>query len=147
MDETGAPEPTTTEVAEYETPKQGMSTVAVVLISLVALFVGIVIGGAIGWKVEQQRVKDDLANIRPVGTITKVGESSITMKLLTGDGSTTFAITDGTVVEAIGAGAPSLDEGATVLVKSKKGSGDDREAVEIIVLPEGSALANSGSGS
>ena len=59
---------------------------AVVLISLVALFVGLVIGGAIGWKVEQQRVKDDLANIRPVGTVAKVNDDPITIKLHTGNG-------------------------------------------------------------
>ena len=46
------------------------------------------------------------------------------------------------MVEAVGADAPALDEGTTVLVKSKKGSGNDREAVEIIVLPEGLRLAD-----
>ena len=46
------------------------------------LLVGAGVGLVVGWKVEQQRVKEDIVNIRPVGTVTAITDSSLTMDLL-----------------------------------------------------------------
>jgi hypothetical protein len=97
-----------------------------------ALLIGGVVGAAVGWKVEQERVKDDLANIRPIGTVTAVDDDSVTLRMRTTDGERTYAVTAQTEVQ----GADELTEGATVLVRRSSGDGDDREAGVLIVLPE-----------
>ena len=94
-----------------------------------------VIGGLIGWQVEKNRVKDDIANIRPIGTITAVNDDSFTIDLGADHGSREFTLTEATAIETAEGGTPAdLTEGATVLVRGRNSEGDT-QAVEVIVLP------------
>ena len=137
-------EPTTTDAASDDdgSPSGGArksSRMLLILTALGSLVVGVVIGGLIGWQVEKKRVEDDVANIRPIGTITAVSDDSFTIDLRTSSGSREFTVTDGTAIEtAEGATAADLTEGATVLVRSRNSDGD-LEAVEVIVLPDASS--------
>jgi Domain of unknown function (DUF5666) len=107
-----------------------------VLTALASLVVGVIVGGLIGWQVEKNRAEDDIANIRPIGTITAVSDDSFTIDLRTSSGSREFTVTDATVIEtAEGATAADLTEGATVLVRSENSEGD-LQAREVIVLPD-----------
>jgi hypothetical protein len=123
-------------------PSNSVSRGSAVLIAVASLVVGVLVGGVIGWQVEKQRVKDDVAGVRarerPVGTITVVSDDSFTIDLNTGDGSREFKLTDETAIEtAIETAEPTsakLAEGATVLVRGRT-NGSDVEAVEVIVLP------------
>jgi hypothetical protein len=138
MDETSEPvsDDTTTATADVTTTsadrKPGVSRVTLLVSVVAALLIGGVVGAAVGWKVEQERVKDDLANIRPIGTVTAVDDDSVTLRMRTTDGERTYAVTAQTEVQ----GADELTEVATVLVRRSSGDGDDREAGVLIVLPE-----------
>jgi hypothetical protein len=55
--------------------------------------------GEDGWKVEQQRVKDDVKNIRPVGTVTSVDDNSMKVALKSSSGDRTYVITGTTRVD------------------------------------------------
>jgi hypothetical protein len=136
--------PTTTDAAgeEPNVPKggrRGPSVTLLVLAALGALVVGVVIGGLIGWQVEKQRVEDDIANIRPIGTITEVGDDSFTVNLRTSDGTRQYQLTDETSIQVADTGsATDLEQGARVLVRSRDGDSGS-EAVEVVVLqPESS---------
>jgi hypothetical protein len=110
-----------------------------VLTALASLGVGVIIGGLIGWQVEKNRAEDDIANTRPIGTITAVSDDSFTVDLTTSSGSREFTVTDATIIEtAEDATAADLTEGATVLVRSQNSEGD-LQAREVIVLPETSS--------
>jgi hypothetical protein len=143
-------EPTTTDDAggEASAPKppgsgtsgrSGPSVTLLVLTALGALVVGVVIGGVIGWQVEKQRVEDDIANIRPIGTITEVGDDSFTVNLSTSSGTREYQVTDETVVQVADTGsAGDLEPGSRVLVRSRDGDGGP-EAIEVVVMaPESS---------
>jgi len=107
-----------------------------VLTALASLVVGVIIGGLIGWQVEKNRAEDDIANTRPIGTITAVSDDSFTIDLSTSSGSREFTVTDATVIEtAEGATAADLTEGARVIVRSLNSEGD-LQAREVIVLPD-----------
>ena len=113
----------------------GRST-AIVLVLVAALLAG-AIGVAIGWKVEQQRVKDDIANIRPIGTVTAVADDAITVDLQTTDEDRTYQVGSQTRVDSPeGGDLASVVEGTVVLVRSKRAGNGDLEATQIIVLPE-----------
>lgn len=156
MDETGEPKSTGDALTDdapadepgpgHQAPRQGMGRTGVVLWVLGALLVGGIAGVAIGWKVEQQRVKDDLANIRPVGRITEVTDDPRTIEIRTANGTQTYQINDDTLIEAVGSDDPVVDKGTIVLVKSKEGSGSQRVAVEVIVLPETTTFAGGSGG-
>lgn len=110
-----------------------MWLVSVVLVAAVAGAAGV----GIGWKVEQGRVKDDLKNIRPVGTVTSVDDGSLSIELITADGARTYIVNDATVVEsAASADLADVEEGAVVLVKNRRNDAGDLVATEIVVLPE-----------
>ena len=110
-----------------------------VLTALASLIVGVIIGGLIGWQVEKNRAEDDIANTRPIGTITAVSDESFTMDLNTSSGSREFTVTDATIIEtAEDATAADLTKGATVLVRSQNSEGD-LQAREVIVLPDTSS--------
>jgi hypothetical protein len=119
-------------------PSNSVSRGSAVLIAVASLVVGVLVGGVIGWQVEKQRVKDDVAGVRarerPVGTITVVSDDSFTIDLNTGDGSREFKLTDETAIETAEPTSAKLAEGATVLVRGRT-NGSDVEAVEVIVLP------------
>lgn len=126
-----------TEPTEDATPSGGVSMTVLVVSVLAALLVAGVAGLLLGWKIEQQRVKDDLANIRPVGTVTAVSDSSITVELQTASGTRTYEITDATVVDdgTRTGDVSDVEEGSTVLVRGRS-AGDKVKAVEIVVLPD-----------
>jgi hypothetical protein len=110
-------------------PRPGVSRTVLIVSVLAAALVAGVAGVIIGWKVEQQRVEDDLANIRPIGTVTAVDEDSVTIELQTASGSKTYEITDRTTVDG-----GELAEGSTVLIRSWRGGGDGQLQVNKIVV-------------
>ena len=115
----------------------GVGRGALVLVVLFAMAISGAAGVAIGWKVEQTRVKEDLENIRPVGTVTAISEDSVTVDLRTASGTRTFTITPATVVDgARGGDVSDLAEGTIILVKNRRGDGGTLQATEIVVLPE-----------
>lgn len=124
---------------------RGVSRATLVGGLVAALAVGLIVGSAIGWKVEQRRVKDDVKsakakagqNVRPFGVVTAVDGSSVTIRLQTGArGSRTFTLTGDTTIDRGIAGEPSsIVEGATVLVRPGNEAAAQPVAVEIIVLP------------
>ena len=122
-------------------PKQGMGTTAVVLSVIAALAVGGIIGLAIGWKVEQQRVKDDVKNVRPVGTVTAVNDNSMKIALKSSSGNRTYVITGTTKVDPAGSGSADIAQGDVVIVKSKKVNGK-LEATEVVILPKDTKFGN-----
>ena len=126
--------------ADAGSGSRGVSKATLILSILAAALVAGVAGVAIGWKVEQQRVKDDLANIRPIGTVSAVDDDSITVNLSSASGNRTYEITEATVIDGESGGDTSaLEEGATVLVKSQKTDGE-LEALEVVVFPEGTTF-------
>ena len=137
MDETSEIGPEDTRVspavpAQDEPPPGGVSRTVYIVSVVVALLIAGVAGLVIGWKVEQQRVKDDLSNIRPIGTVTALDDDSVTIALQTADGSKTYVLTDRTTVH----GSGDMAEGSTVLVRSWRGAEGGLEANEIVVLPD-----------
>jgi hypothetical protein len=107
-----------------------------VVTAVVALLVGGIAGTALGWKVEQRRVKSDLENIRPIGEVTGVSGDTLRVRLSSSDGDREFRVTAETVVNgATGRAASDVGRGARVLVRVRPGSGD-LEAAEVVVLPE-----------
>jgi hypothetical protein len=127
---TPAPAPRTT----------GSNRTPLIITAIVALAVGGVIGLAAGWKIEQSRVKDDVKNVRPVGTVTAVDDGSVTIDLVTASGTRTYTLSDATVVEqADRAEAADITEGAKILVKS-----NGEQASEIIVLSDATTFGGGG---
>jgi hypothetical protein len=122
-------------------PKRGMGTAAVVLSLIAALAIGGIVGIAIGWKVEQQRVKDDVKNVRPVGTVTAISDNSMKIALRSSSGNRTYVITGTTKVDPTADGSDSITQGDVVIVKSKKVNGK-LEATEVVILPKDTKLGN-----
>ena len=113
---------------------------------IVGVIAGLAVGGiagvVIGWKLEQNRVKEDIKSIRPVGEVTAVNEESFTIDLKASSGSRTYAITDETVVDRARSGdVADVVEGATVLVRTGNNDGQP-EAIEIVVLPDSTKLGS-----
>lgn len=121
------------EIIDGASPSPGRSPLAAVGLVVAGLLVGAGLGLVVGWKVEQQRVKEDIVNIRPVGTVTAVTDSSLTMDLLTSTGVRVFSVSDATVFD--GGDQADVVEGSIVLVKSRSGEGGLR-AVEVVLLPD-----------
>lgn len=122
---------------QAEPTRGGVSRTTLIVSVLLAALVAGVAGVAVGWKVEQERVKEDVENIRPIGVVRSSDEGSVTIRLLTSNGRRTFAITDDTVVAGPDGDAEGIAEGAVVLVRSHRVDGEI-QAREIIVLPESS---------
>jgi hypothetical protein len=117
-------------------PRRGFTAVVTAGIAIAALVVGGVIGVGIGWKVEQNRVKDDVKNIRPVGKVVALTDDSITVALSTGGGRRTFALTDATVVDKAENGATAdIEEGSTVFLRTRRGDDGKLEAAQVVVFP------------
>ena len=121
------------ETIDGASPSPGRSPLVAVGLVVAGLLVGAGLGLVVGWKVEQQRVKEDIVNIRPVGTVTAVTDSSLTMDLLTSTGVRVFSVSDATVVD--GGDQADVVEGSIVLVKSRSGEGGLR-AIEVVLLPD-----------
>lgn len=122
----------------------GVSRTVLVVAVLVAVVVAGIVGVAVGWKVEQSRVKDDVKKVRPVGTVTAVDDGSLTVSLQTSSGTQTYAITKGTVVDQARTGDVSdITKGSTVLVKGFTKDGK-LQASEIVVLPDSTKLGQTG---
>ena len=135
------------ELPSAEAPREGVSRRVLVLAVILAVVISGVAGLAIGWKVEQQRVKDDIANIRPVGTVTAVTDDSVTVELRTASGTRTYKVTDATVVDgAAGGDVSDLAEGSIILVKNKRGNDGKLQATEIVVLPESTTFGGGAKG-
>ena len=108
-----------------------------VVIGLVALAVGLGAGVAIGWKVEQNRVRNDIKNIRPVATVVDVTDDTLTVHLRTGRGERTYRLTDATVIDKAEPGTTGdIAAGSTVFIRSRRGSDGTVEAAQVVVLPE-----------
>ena len=118
-----------------------MGTTAVVLSVIAALAVGGIVGLAIGWKVEQQRVKDDVKNIRPVGTVTSINDNSMKVALKSSSGNQTYVITGTTKVDPAANGSDTIAQGDVVIVRSKTVNGK-RQATEVVILPKDTKFGN-----
>ncbi|MGQ0831795.1 MAG: DUF5666 domain-containing protein [Microthrixaceae bacterium] len=120
-----------------EPPREGVSRAVFFLSLAIAIAISGVAGLAIGWKVEQQRVKAEVVNIRPLGTITEVTDTSITVQLRTAKASRTYRLTPDTIIEDWTSGETStLRKGLTVLVDSRTGPSGDLEATDVIIVPD-----------
>jgi hypothetical protein len=127
-------------------PKLGMLIVAAV----VALAVGGMAGFAIGFKVEQNRIKNqskdkrDVAAARaqgakrkaqPEGEVTQASPTSITIRTTKGK-SRVINLSGSTVIDKTSGGtAADIPTGSKVIVEGKSASGGSFDATEIIVLP------------
>jgi hypothetical protein len=133
----------TVQPTDRDERRGGVSRTVLTLGIVVALAVGGLIGVAIGWKVEQKRVKDDVQNVRPVGKVTAVDGNSLTIALQTSTGTRTYAITGATPVDsARKGGTGDVAKGSTVLVKSFHNDKGQLQASEIVVLPDSSKLGS-----
>ena len=135
----------TTEATAPDQPRPQVSRTALIVSVIVALALGGLAGVVVGWKVEQQRVKDDVQNVRPVGRITAVNGDSVTVKLSSSGDVETFSFSDSTTVDSAEAGTSAdVVQGATVLIKSGRDSDGKLEAREIIVLPKSTTFGTGG---
>ena len=157
MDPTSTPEAHAEPLDDDEdddlgTPKLGMMIVAAV----VALAIGGMAGFAIGFKVEQNRIKSAIKDKRdtaaaraqganrkaqPTGEVTDVSATSITIRTSKGK-SRVINLSPSTVIDKVSAGAAGdVSTGAKVLVQGKSASEGTFDATEIIVLPPDSKFA------
>ena len=82
-----------------------------------------------------------MANVRPVGKVTAVNGSSLTIALESASGTRTYVVTSTTAVDRAWPGTASdVKKGSTVLVKSFHNSQGHLQASEIVVLPASSRL-------
>jgi hypothetical protein len=131
---------------DLESPKLGMLIVAAV----VALAIGGMAGFAIGFKVEQNRIKSQSKSKRdaaaakaqntkkkaqPAGTVTAVSADSVTIRTSKGKSRVINISADTTVGKVAGGTTADVTQGAKVLVQGKNGSGGSFDATEILVLP------------
>jgi len=138
---------------EVEPRPLGMMIVA----AIVALAVGGLAGFAIGFKVEQNRVKSKnksasaakvaqpaARRAQPAGTVTAVSPTSITIKNAKGK-NRVINVSTATVIDKSGTGgAADILQGATILVQGKAAPDGSFDAAEIIVLPASSKFAGGG---
>ena len=90
---------TSTQQATGQGARGGGVSRTVLIVGIVAApVVGGLAGTALGWKIEQRRVKDDVANVRPVGKVTAVNGSSLTIALESASGTRTYVVTSATAV-------------------------------------------------
>lgn len=139
---------------EVEPRPLGMLIVA----AIVALAVGGLAGFAIGFKVEQNRIKSSKSKStsavtkaaqavakrgQPSGQVTAVSATSVTIKNAKGK-NRVINLSATTVVDKATTGTTGdLVAGATILVDGKAAADGSFDAAEIIVLPPGSKFAAS----
>jgi len=139
---------------EVEPRPLGMLIVA----AIVALAVGGLAGFAIGFKVEQNRVKSKnksastttkaaqpgARRAQPAGEVITVTPTSVTIRNAKGK-NRVINLSSTTVIDKGSTGTSTdLVEGATILVDGKAGASGNFDAAEIIVLPAGSKFAGAG---
>lgn len=139
---------------EAEPRPLGMLIVA----AIVALAVGGLAGFAIGFKVEQNRVKSKnktstaaqkaaqpgARRVQPSGEVTGVTATSITIKNAKGK-NRVINVSASTVIDKTSSGgAPDILQGASILVQGKAAPDGSFDAAEIVVLPSGSKFAGGG---
>jgi hypothetical protein len=133
----------TVQPTDRDARRGGVSRTVLTVGIVAALAVGGLIGVAVGWKVEQHRVKDDLANVRPVGKVTAVDGDSVTVALESSSGTRTYVITGDTVIDhARKGGTGDVAKGSTVLVKNFHNGKGQLQASEIVVLPDSSKIGS-----
>ncbi len=139
---------------EGEPRPLGMLIVA----AIVALAVGGLAGFAIGFKVEQNRVKSKnkssataqkaaqpgARRAQPAGEVTAVSPTSITIKNAKGKNRKINVSTSTVIDKTSSGGATDILEGATILVQGKAAPDGSFDAAEIVVLPSGSKFAGAG---
>ena len=126
-----------------------------IVAAVVALAVGGLAGFAIGFKVEQNRVKSDnkktstttpavaqgARRAQPAGEVTAVSPDSVTIKNAKGK-NRVINVSASTVIDKTSTGgAADIQQGATVLVNGKAAPDGSFDASEIVVLPAGSNFA------
>ena len=139
---------------EVEPRPLGMLIVA----AIVALAVGGLAGFAIGFKVEQNRVKSEKKSstaapkaaqtgarrAQPAGEVTAVSPTSVTIRNAKGK-SRVINVAASTVIDkSTTGGATDILQGATILVQGKAAPDGSFDAAEIVVLPANSKFAGAG---
>jgi hypothetical protein len=140
---------------EVEPRPLGMMIVA----AIVALAVGGLAGFAIGFKVEQNRVKSTnksakaaaaktaqpgARRVQPAGEVTAVSPTSVTIKNAKGK-NRVINVSPSTVIDKSTTGGVSdILEGASILVQGKAAPDGSFDAAEIVVLPADSKFAGGG---
>jgi len=137
---------------EVEPRPLGMMIVA----AIVALAVGGLAGFAIGFKVEQNRVKSKnkssnaakavqpARRAQPAGEVTAVSPTSVTIKNAKGK-NRVINVSPTTVIDrSTTGGATDILRGATILVQGKAAPDGSFDAAEIVVLPANSKFAGGG---
>ena len=138
---------------EVEPRPLGMLIVA----AIVALAVGGLAGFAIGFKVEQNRVKSSKKSTsaakavqpaarrgQPAGQVVAVTPTAVTIKNAKGK-NRVINVSTATVIDKSGTGgAADILQGATILVQGKAAPDGSFDAAEIIVLPASSKFAGGG---
>jgi hypothetical protein len=139
---------------EVEPRPLGMLIVA----AIVALAVGGLAGFAVGFKVEQNRVKSKnksastttkaaqpgARRAQPAGEVITVTPTSVTIRNAKGK-NRVINISPSTVIDKTApGGATDIAQGASILVDGKAAPDGSFDAAEIIVLPAGSKFAGAG---
>jgi hypothetical protein len=129
-----------------------------IVAAIVALAVGGLAGFAIGFKVEQNRVKSDnkrdntaqtaaaqpARRAQPAGQVTAVEPNSVTIRNAKGK-NRVINLSASTVIDKTSTGgAGDILEGATILVNGKAAPDGSFDAAEIVVLPADSKFAGQG---
>jgi hypothetical protein len=140
---------------EVEPRPLGMLIVA----AIVALAVGGLAGFAIGFKVEQNRVKSKndksttaaakpaqagARRAQPAGEVTAVSPTSVTIRNAKGKNRVINVSASTVINKSSTGGATDILQGATVLVQGKAAPDGSFDAAEIVVLPANSKFAGAG---
>jgi hypothetical protein len=134
--ESPTPEDSTTVQDRGPTAPPRRGRWSVVVAALAGLLVGGIVGGVAGWQIEQERVKDDVQSIRPIGTVLSYSDDTLRVRLRTGGGEQTYRITESTDVDIAEPGAPTeITEGATVFLRTRRGDDGVLEAAQVVVVP------------
>jgi hypothetical protein len=139
---------------EVEPRPLGMLIVA----AIVALAVGGLAGFAIGFKVEQNRVKSKnkssaaapkasqagARRAQPAGEVTAVSPTSVTIRNAKGKNRVINVSASTVIDKSTSGGATDILQGATILVQGKAAPDGSFDAAEIVVLPANSKFAGGG---
>ena len=158
MDPTTTPE-TVSEPPDGDDETEPRPLGTLIVAAIVALAVGGLAGFAIGFKVEQNRIKSDnkstsaakttaaqtgARRAQPAGQVTAVSPDSVTIRNAKGK-NRVINVSATTVIDKTSpGGATDILEGATILVNGKAAPDGTFDAAEIVVLPGDSKFAGTG---